>query len=183
MSASPPIGYLSVCVCVCSTMCLYPHILFICMRAHERSVSGRRDKGLLYFSLSLVCEWMCASVCSSSRLSNRPFVKREEWKQIPIKEPRGFLGLGKIRGVRKEESLIRQRNKRKCKEKGNKKGSEAQRWWRRSSRGLIVVIFSFWCTTLDLSREICRIQTHAVHCRPAFPFKPTALSIHPSHHR
>lgn len=56
---------------------------------------------------------MCASVCSSNRLSNRPFVKREEWKQIPIKEARGFPGLGEIRGVRKEESLIRQKRKRK----------------------------------------------------------------------
>lgn len=62
--SAPPLTSYSVCscVCVCVSLHWYPHILFIYMRAREHSVSGRRDKGLLYFS-PFASVWMNVSNC------------------------------------------------------------------------------------------------------------------------
>lgn len=83
--SAPPLTIYSVysCVCVCVSLHWYPHILFIYMQVHEHSVSGRRDKGLLYF-IPFACVWMnvcnCVCVLSVVYQTDRLF-GREKWRQ------------------------------------------------------------------------------------------------------
>lgn len=83
------VSYQAVTLCVCVLTLISTYIIHL--HASVWTLSGRRDKGLLYFS-PFAPPWMDAR--SSSCLSNRPFVSRgwswEEWKHVclPIKEAR-----------------------------------------------------------------------------------------------
>lgn len=104
VSASPPIGCLYACVRLCVHACI--HIYYSSAWEHMSEVSLVGEiRGFFISVLSLVREWMCASVCVSNRLSNRPFVEKggvETYRVTKKKgKKEGFLGRGKTRGGRK----------------------------------------------------------------------------------